>query len=62
MHQALAADAEPRCPDDGHGGPRTKASRDDGFAIIAVGVIATVPDAVVGTAGRCKCCERLAHA
>eukprot|EP00969_Alexandrium_andersonii_P073973 3262928-Alexandrium_andersonii.AAC.1 len=33
----------------------------DGFAIIAAGVIARVPMAVVGTSGLCMCSECLPH-
>eukprot|EP00969_Alexandrium_andersonii_P218983 9671929-Alexandrium_andersonii.AAC.1 len=51
MRQALAANAEPRRPDDGHGGPRTNTSSNDGLATIAAGVIVIVRVAVVGTAG-----------
>eukprot|EP00969_Alexandrium_andersonii_P005668 245869-Alexandrium_andersonii.AAC.1 len=49
------------CPDDGRGDHRANTSINDGFAIIAVGAIARVPVAVVGTAWLCMCSERLAH-
>eukprot|EP00969_Alexandrium_andersonii_P310543 13722240-Alexandrium_andersonii.AAC.1 len=35
--QALAARAEPRCPDDGHGDPRADTSSNGGFAIVVAG-------------------------
>eukprot|EP00969_Alexandrium_andersonii_P089046 3929726-Alexandrium_andersonii.AAC.1 len=34
VRQAIAAHADPKCPYNGHGDPRTSAPSNDGFAII----------------------------
>eukprot|EP00969_Alexandrium_andersonii_P176470 7803491-Alexandrium_andersonii.AAC.1 len=61
VRQALVAHAEPHCPDDGHGDPCNDPGKHDGEAIIAGGVRARVPVAVVGISGLCICSESLAH-
>eukprot|EP00969_Alexandrium_andersonii_P372608 15482109-Alexandrium_andersonii.AAC.1 len=62
MRQALAAHAEPRCPNDGHEDPRNDPGKNDGEAIIAGGARARVPmAAAVRTAGLCMCSVRVAH-